>query len=226
LGTAQESRAILSKRVYQRVIPTFLVSVLAGILMVMYFFVPSKIDPLTPEITQWGSICTSASFIFGYVSVPVLHIRRLIARKASRKLLFGSAICLISFFTLLGIIYLSPGGKTGYLYSKWVFYLISFVYLGMQVDWAWHPYTSFRVMRITSVESGLFVVSWILSVLSQLPVWTYLVPPVAVIGDWIGRIPTTAAMRAGLACSGVSSVVLFVRAIPGREPGLIEVEAI
>ena len=226
MTTVSTSSVAVSRRVYQRVIPTFLVSVLAGILLVMYFFVPSKQDPITPELTQWGAIVTTLSFIFGYISVPFLHVRRLAARKVNTKMLFGSAVCLLSLVLTLAVIYLAPGGSSGVVYSTWYLYLIGFVNNGMRADWAWHPYTSFRVMRITALESGLFVTSWILAVLSQLPMVTYLAPVLGTAGDWIGSIPTTAAMRAGLACSGVSSIVLFVRSIPGREPGLIEVEVI
>jgi hypothetical protein len=216
----------MTRRAYQRIIPTFLVSVLAGILLIMYFFVPSNKDPITPEITQWGAIVTSASFIFGYLSIPLLHVRRLLARKADPKMLFGSAVCLVSLGIMLAINYLSPGGQSGVLYSTWNLYMIGFVNNGMRADWAWHPFTSFRVMKITAVESGFFVTSFVLAVLSQLPMVTYLAPIFGTIGDWIQYVPTNAAQRAGLACSGVSSIVLFVRAMVGKEPGLIEVEVI
>jgi len=231
--TEEISRAASTRRLYQRVIPTFLVSFLATILVIMYFFAPlgrttagKVIDPITPEFTQWGSIVTTLSFLFGYLSIPLIHVRRLIARKVNKKMLFGSAVSLISLGLMLIIIYLGPGGSGGVVYSTWNLYMIGFVNNGMRADWAWHPYTSFRIMRITALESGLFVVSFILAVLSQLPMVTYLAPVLGTAGDWIGSIPTTASMRAGLACSGVSSIVLFVRSLVGREPGLIEVEAL
>ena len=163
--TEEISRAASTRRLYQRVIPTFLVSFLATILVIMYFFAPlgkttagKAIDPITPEFTQWGSIVTTISFLFGYLSIPLIHVRRLVARKVNKKMLFGSAVSLISLGLMLIIIYFGPGGAGGVVYSTWNLYMVGFVNNGMRADWAWHPYTSFRIMRITALASGLFVV--------------------------------------------------------------------
>ena len=214
----------LTRRFYQRTLPTFLVSVLAGILIVQYFFPIPYGKELYSELTAWGTIITTVTFVFANVSIFVMHTRRILLRKATTRLLFNSAVLLSGFFAIILIYILVPGGRTSIIMTQWQYYMIGFAQMGMRADWAWHPYTSFRMMRITSLESGLFVVSWILSCLQQLPLWTSFVPAFGPIGDWIGSIPMTAAQRAGLACSGVSSVILAVRAVAGREPGLIEVE--
>jgi hypothetical protein len=217
----------VSRRTYQRTIPTFLVSVLAGILLIHYFAPQSaSFDSVHAEITQWGTILTAISFVYGYISILLIHARRLYFRRAPSREIFGSVIVFCSFLIIMGIQFGIPGGIESDFSATWQFYLIGFANTAVGIDWAFHPFACVRMFRVTSVEAAVMFLSWMFACLSVLPAWTNAIPALGTIGDWIGQVPMTATMRAGLACTGVSSVVLCVRALVGREPGLIEVEAL
>jgi len=217
----------ITKSSYQRTIPTFLVSVLAGILIIHYFAPTSvEFDRVHAEITQWGTILTAISFIYGYISILMIHARRLVVRKATGRELFGSVVLFGSFLCIMAIQFLIPGGIESDFSGQWQYYLISFSTTAVVIDWAFHPFACVRMFRVTSIEAAVMFLSWLFACLSVLPVWTLYIPALGPIGDWIGEVPMTATQRAALACTAVSSIVLAVRALVGKEPGLIEVEAL
>jgi hypothetical protein len=217
----------ITKSTYQRTVPTFLVSILAGILIIHYF-APSSPDfnRVQAEITQWGTILTAIAFIYGYISILMIHARRLIMRKATRREMFGSTIVYVSFLAIMAIYFFVPEGIESAFSGTWQFYLISFATTSVVIDWAFHPFACVRMFRVTSVEAAVMFVSWLVASMSQLSAWTLYIPWLGPMGDWIGAIPMTATQRAALACTAVSSIVLAVRALVGKEPGLIEVEAL
>lgn len=217
----------ITKSTYQRTVPTFLVSIFAGILLIHYF-APSttEFNSVQAEITQWGTILTALAFIYGYISILMIHARRLILRKATGRELFGSIIVFVSFLAIMAIFFFVPGGIESSFSATWQFYLLSFATTSVVIDWAFHPFACVRMFRVTSIEAAVMFVSWLFACLSQLSAWTLYIPALGPMGDWIGAIPMTATQRAALACTAVSSIVLAVRALVGKEPGLIEVEAL
>lgn len=217
----------ITKSTYQRTIPTFLVSILAGILIIHYFVPETDVfNALKFEITQWGTILTAVAFIYGYISILLIHARRLMLRRAPTRELFGSVVLFGSFLAIMAIFFLVPEGIESDFSATWQFYLLGFATTAVGIDWAFHPFACVRMFRVTSIEAAVMFLSWMLACLSVLPAWNVWVPIIGPIGDWIGEVPMTATMRAALACTAVSSIVLAVRAIVGKEPGLIEVEAI
>jgi hypothetical protein len=217
----------ITKSTYQRTIPTFLVSVLAGILIIHYFVPASDaFDSVHAEITQWGTILTAVAFIYGYISILMIHARRLILRRAPGRELFGSVVLFASFLCIMAIFFFVPEGIESDFSATWQFYLLGFATTAVGIDWAFHPFASVRMFRVTSIEAAVMFFAWMIACLSVLPAWTVWIPPIGPAGDWIGQVPMTATMRAALACTAVSSIVLAVRALVGKEPGLIEVEAV
>ncbi len=217
----------ITKSTYQRTIPTFLVSILAGILIIHYFAPESEaFNAVQAEIAQWGTILTAIAFIYGYISILLIHARRLMLRRAPKREMFGSVVLFASFLAIIAIFFIVPEGIESDFSGSWQFYLISFATTAVGIDWAFHPFASVRMFRVTSIEAGVMFFSWMIAGLSVLPAWTVLFPVIGTAGDWIGQVPMTATMRAALACTAVSSIVLAVRALVGKEPGLIEVEAI
>jgi hypothetical protein len=105
----------ISKIFYQRTIPTFIVSVIAGIFIVEYF-VPEfpPLRDLTTELTLWGTILYSCSLLFGIVILLMTMARRA-QRRRSGKFTGGRAVLMSA--TCLGavmiytIIALATGGN-------------------------------------------------------------------------------------------------------------------
>jgi hypothetical protein len=220
----------ISKIFYQRTIPTFIVSVIAGIFIVEYF-VPEfpPLRDLTTELTLWGTILYSCSLLFGIVILLMTMARRA-QRRRSGKFTGGRAVLMSA--TCLGavmiytIIALATGGTTSTTFRFWYTYIIAYAAGGMYTAWVHHPYNSYRYFRFTSVESSLMFLCWLFISFRELSSFVAIWPPFYDIGTWIEGVPNTAAQRAMLATTGIGTIVLGIRAIMGREPGMIEVEAV
>lgn len=136
-----------------------------------------------------------------------------------------SATCLGTalIYTLVA---LGTGGTTSVTFRFWYTFIIAYAAGGMYTAWVHHPYNSYRYFRFTSVESGLMFLAWLFISFRELSSIVAVWPPFYDIGTWIEGVPNTAAQRAMLATTGLGAIVLGIRALVGREPGMIEVEAV
>jgi hypothetical protein len=220
----------MSKIVYQRTLPTFIVSIIAGIFIVEYFaptFVP--LQDLTTELTLWGTILYSCSLLYGIVILIMTMLRRAQQRRSGKftgwRAVAMSATCLGTalIYTLIA---LGTGGTTSVTFRFWYTFIIAYAAGGMYTAWVHHPYNSYRYFRFNSVESGLMFLCWLFISFRELSSIVAVWPPFYDIGTWIEGVPNTAAQRAMLATTGLGAIVLGIRALVGREPGMIEVEAV
>jgi len=222
---------VMSKRTYQRQIPLFIVSLVGAIFIAEYFTanpelkppIKSPLTPLTSELTAWGTIIYAFTLLFGYVGLLRYQARRVQQRKTTRlAVLGGTCIGAAAVFTILGIVL--PGGITGSQFRMWYTYIVTFAGGGMYTAWVHHPYNSYRYFRLTSIESAMMFLSWILICLRELSMFVAIWEPFYAIGTWIEGVPNTAVQRAALAAYGIGSLVLALRALVWKEPGLVEME--
>jgi len=214
----------MSRRLYQRQVPVFLVSVLTTIIVMEYFVV--RYPPLTAvkdELLLWGAITYSFVMLFGYTMLVLSHARQVMERKRGRSVyLSGIKLGALGAFLLLGL--LSPGGADGSQYRTLYAYIVGYAGAGMYSAWVHHPYNVYRFFRLTSIQSTIMFLTWLFLVFRELSVIVAVYPPLYDIGTWIEAVPNAAAQRAALAAAGVGTLILGVRAIVGKEPGLIEME--
>jgi len=215
---------LLSRRIYQRQVPIFLVSVLTTVIVIEYFVVPyPPLKAVREELTLWASIIFNFAAIFGYTTLVLNHARQIIERKRARPF-YSSAVKLgtLAAFGLLGL--LSPGGAAGSQYTTLYMYIVGYAAAGMYTAWVHHPYNVYRFFRLSSVQSTIMFLAWLFTVFRELSVIIAIYPPLYDIGTWVEAVPNTAVQRAALAAAGVGTLILGVRAIVGKEPGLIEME--
>jgi hypothetical protein len=219
----------VSKILYQRTIPTFIVSIIAGIFIVEYFLPQNApLTDITTELTLWGTILYSCSLLYGIVILIITMVRRAEQRRSGKftggRAVLMSVVCLGT-AVVYTIIALATGGTTSATFQFWYTYIIAYAAGGMYTAWVHHPYNSYRYFRFTSIASSLMFIAWLFISFRELSSFVAIWPPFYDIGTWIEGVPNTAAQRAMLATTGIGAIVLGVRAIIGREPGMIEVEA-
>jgi hypothetical protein len=228
--STQQEKVGFTSRLLRRNLPLFIVSLLTGIGLVIYFgpSTGASADPtfvaVSKQMTVWGVILASFAFMYGFISILILHIRRLYLRKESRTRIWSSIVLLGGFIVVMALIPSNPAGVSGPAIAALTMFPLTYILDGIRFDWVFHPYMSFRMFRITSLESGLMLLSFSITCLRNLPLVTAIWPPIIPIGDWISYVPQNASMRAAVACTGISGVMLGLRAIIWREPGLIELE--
>jgi heme/copper-type cytochrome/quinol oxidase subunit 4 len=214
----------ISKRVYQRQIPIILISFISSIIIIEYFANIPFITAIKNELVSWPSAIYAFTLLFGYLSLILNLFYRLMQRKRD-KVMYTSGIKLgvIAVFVFLGL--LVPGGIEGSLFSTLYKYIVSYPALALETNWILFCFYAYRYLRVSSRYTIMMLIAFMGTLLRELPVLVSIYPPSYDIGAWIAAIPASAAQRAALAATGIGILILVVRAIVRKEPGLIEVEA-
>jgi len=224
---------MMSRRFYQRTVPLFIVSVLTGIFIADYFagygpaFKEGPLTPLTKELTTWGTIISLFILLFANVAMLMMHFRTLVRGRVHRKEMFRSVsfVGSAAFFVILAFAS-GPKLTSGDLYLLvWVAVYGTMglgIAIGHHTFFTWHAMK--RLRGAASPDTIALLVSTILSLFLYTTAVTAVTPHFDAAANWIKGIPNTASQRAALAAAAVGGIILGVRALVGREPGLIEAE--
>jgi hypothetical protein len=206
-------------------IPIFIVSVLVGIYVVEEFFNAPFLSPIKTGLDNWGSIILAVAAIFGYFFMVTNRIRRL-GRQVQQpwsKETFANAVVLIMFFifAILAFIETTAGPNYSMLFS----YLPGYVtptgfhgYFGL--------YTLYRLVRYDDMYTLLYFGTFAFKSFAAIGVVQFYIPAIYSLYQWIRYVPYNATFMGTLAAGGIGMVILGIRAIIGREPGLIELEKV
>jgi hypothetical protein len=74
------------------------------------------------------------------------------------------------------------------------------------------------------LEAAVMVIAVLFSMFRNSTLLVYFWPPFYDVGVWIETVIATTVIRAFVTAAAVGTVVLTIRALVGREPGLIELE--
>jgi hypothetical protein len=216
----------MSKRIYQFTIPLYLVSIIAGLLIADYFLVVPALADFTTQIGKWGSILSAFAIIYASVVLTATRIQVLAAQK-SRKDVFRSVVYLITFFGFAALALTD----TTLLTSSPTFIDVfspTMSQVGMMVWVSGPSYNNWmRMRKLSRIQSLEALVLWIFSILRGmygLTAITANAPIIFTIGDWARTVPYAAVQQAASAAAGVGGILLGVRALVGKEPGLVEME--
>ena len=216
----------MSKRVYQFTIPLYIVSVVSGLLIADYFLVIPALSDFSNQISKWGSILSAFAIIYASVVLTATRFQVLAARK-SRKEVIRSVVYLFTFIAFFALALTD----TTLLTSSNQFldvYSPTMSQVGMMVWVSGPTYSSWmRMRKLSRIQSLEALVLWISSVITGmygLTVITANAPIVFTVGDWVRTVPYQAVQQAASAAAGVGGILLGVRALVGKEPGLVEME--
>jgi hypothetical protein len=227
---SQEAKGIsIPRRVYQRNIPLALCAAVIVIVLSHYFAVknePTRI--LNATVTQWTVIITAIAMLYGQVALILSRTRRLILRRGNRKTLYNDAVLIGSFLFVIILGLALPGGETDPTFVLVYSGTIALIEIGIgALRCVYHAWTSFRILsRVSTLEPAVFLVAFFLTALRELTSAVAILPPIGPAASWLMDVPNMAVTRAVVAAAGIGSLVLGMRAVVGREPGLIEVEAV
>lgn len=190
------------------------VTLVAGIAMILQFFIP---HPVSVEIysvsTNWVRLISAFSLVLGAGSLIIHHTTRLQRRmpnwEYSIVTLVGLAVTLVAGFGWgmkpngpLDTIYLNiqvPLGAA--MFSILAFYLTS---------------ASYRAFRARNREATILLIAAFLVMLGSVPVGTTIWNKIPIISEWILTVPNMAAKRAigfGIALGGIATAFKIILGI-------------
>jgi hypothetical protein len=177
------------------------------------------------ELLQWGTVASGFVMLFGYLTLLANHGRRVMESQRSRtSYVSGLLLGVIAVFVILGLAL--PGGYSGANYTTLYQYLIMYAGAGLYSAWIHHPYNCYRYFRFTSTYSAIFFITWLFVIFRDIPIIVAIAPPTYNIATWIEQVVAASANWTALGVAGVGTLVLGVRALIGKEPGLMEMEAV
>jgi len=208
-----------------RTIPLFIAAFFTALGLVVYFGSPNPTTvAIGNEIKTWGVIIANFAFVYGYISVMLLHSRRLYRRREEKRRLYGSVVFFAVLIFVFSIILTDPKNVNSSAIGLLNVYIFSYIDSGMKTDWAFLPYLNMRLFTLTSTTSRIMFISFIFTALRNSAMISTIWPPIMAIGDWFKFIPLNATVRASTACAGISAVAFCLRALIMKEPGLLEME--
>jgi hypothetical protein len=217
---------LFTKRLYQRNFPLALVSVIILIICINRFGAPNPVtSTLNSAVLQWSVIISAVAMLYGQIVLFLMRSRRLITKKGNKKSLFNDATFFGTFVIVFALGAALPGGQSNPTYAN-IFQTITLIETGIiSLRCVYHVWTSFRVFsRVSSAESIAFMIAWFITSLRELTSAVAIMPQLTPMADWLLMVPNMAVTRTIIAAAGIGSIVLGIRALVGREPGLIELE--
>jgi len=219
----------LSKRLYQRSAPIYIAAFIIGFMVVQYFIKYEPLDALRGQTLIWANIVSLWVWAFANVVLVLNSSRRVSrARQEDPRAWYESAFTLATIVALLLIAFIDPVKlDQNPIYSTIYKGLIGAIYLGIEsTAITYQVYNIWRRLvtaRITP-ETLVIIVTFLLMGFRSIALLTYSVPQTFIIAEWIEKVAYTTTTRAITIVSAVGTLILAIRALVGKEPGIIEME--
>jgi hypothetical protein len=217
--------SLMSKRLYQFQIPLFIVSFLTGLLIIQYFFSWKPLDDVAKGLNVWSSLVTGMTLLYASFVLTLMNIRT-VMRRRSFKEVFRSASYLGFLVVMLALGFSSPQLTSGTLfrnvYTPITALIGACVWFNSETGLIWASIQ--RLSVINSFDVALLWITAIITALRNLTAITAVYPPINDLGIWIYMVPDRTARNAATAAAAIGAVVLALRALIGKEPGLVEME--
>jgi hypothetical protein len=218
----------MSKMLYQRQIPLAIVAIWSLIMVAAFYLNIPALATIRDELVLWGVIIAYMLMLFTNVMLVYGNARTLASsdeRSRERQRAFWFLFALV---TIIGIAIINyPAMENS---DAWTSYDITIRYslVGLQLfsisGWTWAEFV--RLRRVMSLEGLIFYAVFINQICSKVSVLVSIWPGFVDISTWISSVPHAGAQRAALACLGLGALALGIRAFVGKEPGILEMEAV
>ncbi len=196
---------------------------IVGITIVLAYFLNIPVLQVAADhLVTWLVIIAAFALGLGVINLLQVHSRK-IATKSSK---WGLSVWLIlEMLIILGI------GVTQGTESKVYSFMFTNVYGALgSTTFALHafflPAAAFRAFRVTSLESGVFLLAGALVMLGQVGIGAVMWSKFPLIKSWIMNVPNSSAMRGititaalGLASTGLRIILGFDRTYLGSSSG-------
>lgn len=218
----------LTKRVYQFQIPLFLVSAFAGIVIAEHYLDITALTALKDEALKWGIIVTAFTTLFAYVVLVLANVRRVGRAGVPFKDKMRSVILLVvavifCIAALADPVRLTGGKVFSLLYANTIPLANIGMVIGMHLVFTWAAIK--KLQTIPDVETVIMLAFFTLEIFAEaMTIMPAVWPPIGGIGVWIKTVPNMVGQRAAIAAAGIGAIILSLRALVWKEPGLIELE--
>ena len=189
-----------------------------------WLFIFPPINFAKAEISRWGTLIGGFLIILAVFILLRRHTRRISRMEFGTQEFWHSVTLWGSFLLFFGLSVLLEGGRNHTSY-RWLYDNIINPFNLAQYRGIMMAYTvlaAYYALKVNSLETTVFLASGIIWLMWQVPLGNYLVPQIVGAGDWISNVPNTAGARAAALAIAVGGIMMGLRTLVGKEPGLIE----
>ena len=219
---------IASRRFYQRVIPLFVIAFFTGLLIIQYFVAYQPLKDTVDEMNRWGNIISAFAMLMATIYLIYFNGAALSRgiRKGSFNAAFPGAAFLVVYLVLVVIALSDPNLTRGTLFTlvntPINTALYTAIYFSGELMATWMALV--RLGPIRNLEGSVLFAGFFLYSLTQLNFLFAVYPQVVDLQNWFLNVEQAAVMRSVVGAAGVGSLILALRALVGKEPGLVEME--
>jgi hypothetical protein len=203
-------------------IPIFLTIVFTLVQVIPYYVYIQPLDDAASYIQRWILIILALATFVGVISILQVHGKNVAKRS---KGWYFSVIVLV--FTVVMALVGLPLAEVG-LGDKNPVYLFLFNYMLQPLSGTMYSIiaffiasAAFRAFRARNIEASIVLVSGLLMLISNAPLFTVFWPPFKTIGTWIFAVPNMATNRAITIGAALGLIALAVRTLMGIERGYL-----
>jgi hypothetical protein len=219
----------LTKRLYQRDIPIFITSFVIAVLLIQYFVVIQPVDILRGAMLSWANIISLMIWLYANAVLIIVHTRRISAGSKERRRDFFESIIILGTFLFFIVIALSDPANLdrSYIYTLIYAQFAGDIFVATEAVAVTH--TAYNIWKRVSqsrftpeilVLIFVFVTMWLRDIIFV----TFYVPQLKMFGDWVEAVPYLTVNRAITLTTAIGTLIVAIRALVGKEPGIIEME--
>ena len=198
-----------------RLVIPLIITFLAGMIMILQFFIPHRpFGSLGENLQEWFFIVASAAIFLGALNLLHVHIRKIRLRLRNWKY---SPVTIIGFLAMFvtGLLFgLTEGRPFDYMFQNMVvpmgatmFSLLAFFVAS----------AAFRAFRASNWRATLLLASAFIVMLGRVPIGDMIWHKIPVISEWIMQVPNLAGQRAVMIGAAMGVVATSLRMIFGVE---------
>jgi len=195
-----------------------LISVVAGVFVLIGFFIPHPVIRTTyDDIQQWVIIVVAFTYVLGVANILRInwtHVSRKEKDWPFKIVLIAGMLLTIAIGMSEGTAYLSDGSRFMWIYNTFyssmsatMFALLAFFIAS----------AAFRAFRVRSTEAFLLAVAAFILMLGRVPIGNAIHPVLPQAADWLMEIPQNAAKRGILMGAALGVMATGFRIILGIE---------
>ena len=195
---------------------------IVGLIVILgYWFKVPIIQTLYSEVTVMGKILFFFYLVLGLLTQYRHHLLVINERRMAPPPNWYWSVYFLVVMTLTVVI--AGGLGVGSGPAKWI---INFPQRGVSLGTSalYGPFLFVALLRSLNFRNstiGIMIVTMVLVMLGQGPIFNMLLPWTYPLGEWITTVPTAAASRGYDMCVAIASIVVCVRILTGRESGYL-----
>lgn len=206
-------------------IPVFITSFFIGFYLLQYFIGTAPLTGMKSTFDLSSSVIVGVAGFFAIFLGVTNQIRQLSRqwKEPLSKKKFGNMAILGTFIVFSVVaIFQGQASRTYQLLYQYIPGYVTFNGLSGY----WDLYLMLRLIRFDDIYIILYYVTVIFRFAHDITVVSYYFTPIYNLIEWVKYIPHSGSYMGTQFAAGVGLVILGVRALLGKEPGLIELEKV